>query len=116
MSWKIKKLGYSSNPWRLVDRAGTEVYADEVINHPETGPCVVSMPVCGKTKESVVDRVLAEFLKMRKTLNERTTTLQMIRTWAKCDDASGESREKAMADIVNKCDSVLPNKSSKAIK
>jgi hypothetical protein len=26
--WTIKKLGYSSNPWRLVDEKGLEVYEE----------------------------------------------------------------------------------------
>jgi hypothetical protein len=35
--WTIKKLGYSSNPWRLVDEKGLEVYEEVTMDHPDLG-------------------------------------------------------------------------------
>ena len=107
MTWTIKKLGYSSNPWRLIDEDGQEVYEDVTIDHAELGKSRVSMPVCGNTKQAVVDRVLDGFVKTRAVLGRRTLALKIIQTWASCDSLSPETREKAMNDIVNKCREAL---------
>jgi hypothetical protein len=105
--WTIKKLGYSSNPWRLIDGSGDEVYEDVVIDHAVLGKSRVSMPVCGNTKQAVMDRVLDGFVKLRSVVGARTEALVIIRTWAACDSLSQESREKAMGDIVKKCGDAL---------
>jgi hypothetical protein len=65
MTWKIEKRSYSSNPWRLIDEMGGEVYSDVTFNHPDLGKSRVSMPVCGPTKQSIVDQVLGGFVAMR---------------------------------------------------
>jgi hypothetical protein len=105
--WTIKKLGYSSNPWRLVDEKGLEVYEEVTMDHPDLGKSRVSMPVCGNTKQAVMDRVLDGFVKMRFVVGKRTEALRIIQTWASCDSSSPDTREKAMADIVGKCKSAL---------
>ena len=106
-SWTIKKLGYSSNPWRLLDDNGHEVYEDVTIDHLELGKSRVSMPVCGTTKQEVIDKVLDGFVRARKLLSDRTLALRIIRTWAACDHLSPHTREKAMLDIANKCEEYL---------
>ena len=103
MTWTIKKLDYSSNPWRLLDDVGHEVWEEVTIDHPDLGKSRVPMPVCGNTKQAVVDRVLDGFARMRSVASKRTVALQIIQTWASCDSTSPDSREKAMADIVKKC-------------
>jgi hypothetical protein len=105
--WTIKKLGYSSNPWRLVDENGHEVYEEVTMDHPDLGKSRVSMPVCGNTKQVVMDRVLDGFVKMRSVVGKRTEALRIIQAWASCDSSSPDTREKAMADIVGKCKSAL---------
>jgi hypothetical protein len=105
--WTIKKLDYSSNPWRLLDDTGGEVYEDVTIDHPDLGKSRVSMPVCGSTKQAVFDKVLAGFVKMRSVAGKRTEALRIIQTWASCDSSSPDTREKAMADIMDKCKSAL---------
>lgn len=38
--------------------------------------------------------------------------LRIISTWASCDDTSGQTRQKAMRDIVEKCDETLKGSES----
>lgn len=76
---KIEKRSYSSNPWRLIDDAGDEVYLPQRFNHPHLGHTTISAPVCGKTKAEVVQlslgllaKVAEENVRLRaelKTLN-----------------------------------------------
>lgn len=106
-SWTIKKLGYSSNPWRLLDENGQEVYEEITMDHPDLGKSRVAMPVCGPTKQAVIDRVLGGYVKMRSVVGKRTDALRIIQVWASCDPSSADTREKAMADIVNMCKSAL---------
>jgi hypothetical protein len=103
MTWKIEKRSYSSNPWRLVDENGHEVYEEVTMDHPDLGKSRVSMPVCGNTKQAVMDRVLEGFAKMRSVVGKRTAALRIIQTWASCDSSSPDTREKAMADIQHQC-------------
>jgi hypothetical protein len=63
--WTIKKLGYSSNPWRLLDEHGNEVYQNVRLEHPDLGVSSVSMPVCANTKQELVQHVLDAFVAMR---------------------------------------------------
>ena len=105
--WTIKKLGYSSNPWRLLDENGNEVYENATIDHPELGKSRVSMPVCGATKQEVIDKVIDGFVRARKLLRDRTSALRIIRTWAACDHLSTHTRDEAMLDIANKCEEYL---------
>lgn len=85
MTWTIEKRSYSSNPWRLIDENGNEVYNDVTFDHPDLGKSRVSMPVCGPTKKAVVDQVLGGFVAMRAILRKRTIALRVIQTWAACD-------------------------------
>lgn len=94
---RIEKRNYSSSPWRLVDDDGVEVYEMTTLDHPDCGPSRVSMPVCGATKQEVIDRVL-------RTWHERTLALQIVHTWAKCDAGSRQTRAEAMADIIDRCE------------
>jgi hypothetical protein len=55
MKLSIRRFDYSSNPWRLVDETGEEIYAPEVFDHPTLGRTVVSGPVCAATKSQLVD-------------------------------------------------------------
>jgi hypothetical protein len=96
MTWKIEKRSYSSNPWRLIDETGREVYSDVTFDHPDLGKSRVSMPVCGPTKQSIVDQVLGGFVAMRSILRKRTVALRVIHTWTLCDHIT-------MEDIQNQC-------------
>lgn len=58
MKLEIKRMGYSSNPWRLLYDNGEEVYAPQSLDHPMSGPIVYNGPVCADTKSALVDRVL----------------------------------------------------------
>lgn len=103
MTWTIKKLNYSSAPWRLLDDRGEEVYEEVTMDHPSLGRIRVSQSICGDTKQAVIDQVLGGFVRARDLLSKRTLALQIIQTWASCDATSPDTREKAMADIVGKC-------------
>jgi hypothetical protein len=105
--WKILKMDYSSNPWRLVDENGNEVYVDVAMDHPDMGITRASMPVCGNTKQAVIDSVLDVFVKMRSVIGKRTEALRIIQTWASCDSSSPDTRENTMAEIAIKCQSAL---------
>lgn len=105
--WAIKKMSYSSSPWRLIDETGNEVYEDVTIDHPEIGKSRVSMPVCGATKQEVMQKVIAAFVRIRFSAKKQRLALQIIQTWAACDGSSQDSRSKAMDDIVNKCKEAL---------
>lgn len=107
MAWQIKKLGYSSAPWRLLDDRGEEVMEEVAFDHPTLGLTRIAQPICGDTKQSVIDRVLGGFVVTREVLSKRTTALRIIQTWASCDATSPDTREKAMQDIVDKCRSAL---------
>lgn len=61
-AWKIKKLDYSSGPWRLLNEFDQEVYDDVVMDHPDMGLTVVSMPVCADTKQALIERMLCAFV------------------------------------------------------
>jgi hypothetical protein len=105
--WTIKKLDYSSSPWRLIDENDQEVYEEVTIDHPEVGKSRVSMPFCGATKQEVMQKVIAGFVKIRGSAKKQRLALQIIQTWASCDGTSPETRSKAMDDIVNKCREAL---------
>jgi hypothetical protein len=47
---KIIKSDYSSNPWRLADREGLQVYEVGTIRHPVLGDIRGSNPICGATR------------------------------------------------------------------
>jgi len=100
VTWKIEKRSYSSNPWRLIDENGKEVYNDVTFDHPDLGKCKVDMPVCGPTKQSVVDQVLGGFLAMREMLRRRTIAIKVIQTWAGFDHISKDM-------ITEKCKEAL---------
>ena len=55
---KIEKLGYSRNPWRLIDNNGREVYWQRSIKHPDLGQTWVTEPLMGDTKAECLDRTL----------------------------------------------------------
>jgi hypothetical protein len=59
MKLSIKRLGYSSNPWRVVDEAGNELWQPAAFDHPQLGRTRIDEPLCGNTKQEVVDKVLA---------------------------------------------------------
>lgn len=67
--WTIERMNYSSHPWRLLDEAGQEVYQTERLEL-ENGSTSVQMPVCGQTKQEVIDKVLGGFVKMRSMLQQ----------------------------------------------
>lgn len=49
---KIKKLGYSRSPWRLIDEDGRELdYICQVHGY--------TLPVCAQTKDALVQKALA---------------------------------------------------------
>jgi hypothetical protein len=56
---KIQKLGYSSNPWRLVTDDGREVALPERFEHPDLGSTVIMMPIRGATRRECEQRALA---------------------------------------------------------
>ena len=59
MKLVIEKRSYSSHPWRLVDAdTGNEIVHPERWDHPDTGPTETSEPVCGRTKDEVVQKAL----------------------------------------------------------
>lgn len=43
---RVVKLGYSRDPWRIVDPDGREMWHDRPFDHPLLGRTVISMPVC----------------------------------------------------------------------
>lgn len=43
-------------------------------------------------------------------INEQAMALRVISTWARCDNIRAQSREDAMQDIAEKCESVLVRK------
>lgn len=51
---RVAKLGYSRNPWRIVDSDGQELWRDERFDHPMLGPTVISMPACFPRKRDAV--------------------------------------------------------------
>ena len=54
----IEKKIYSSNPWRLL-LDGQELALPQQIDHPDIGMTVVTMPVCGATRQQCTDAALA---------------------------------------------------------
>jgi hypothetical protein len=59
MKLVIEKRSYSSHPWRLVDAdTGNEIVHPERWDHPDAGPTETSEPVCGRTKDEVVQKAL----------------------------------------------------------
>lgn len=102
MTWKVEKRSYSSNPWRLIDENGSEVYNDVTFDHPDLGKCKIDMPVCGPTKQSVVDQVLGGFAAMKQVLRQRTVALKVIHTWAACDQLIKEHVLRACNDALSK--------------
>ena len=109
-AWKIKKCNYSSGPWRLVNEFDQEVYDDVVMDHPDMGKTVVSMPVCADTKQELIERMLSSFVRIRRIASERSQALRIIQTWASCDNLSGEPRWQAMSCIEEKCKEALQRK------
>ena len=107
--WKIEKRSYSSSPWRLIGDDGEEVYQDTMIDHPDLGAQRISMPVCGKTKEEVIEQVLSGLVKLRSVAKRQQTSLRIIGTWAKCWNANCEPAEKAMRHIADECQRALTN-------
>ena len=101
MTWKIEKRSYSSNPWRLIDENGNEVYNDVTFDHPDLGKCNIDMPVCGPTKQSVVDQVLGGFAAMKVVLRRRTIALKVIQTWSGCDHITREMIEQQCKDALS---------------
>jgi hypothetical protein len=75
-TWKTERRDYSSNPWRLIDGDGHEVYESVVIDHPDLGPSRISKPVCGRTKQEIVDKVLAYLVKTREALTQAHAKLK----------------------------------------
>ena len=63
---RIEKRSYSSNPWRLIDDAGEEVYMPQRLDHPDLGPTTISGPVCGKSKADVIQLSLDLLAKVAK--------------------------------------------------
>ena len=47
----IKKLGYSSKPWRLLTSDGYEVRTPIEFDHPDIGKTMIMKPVCGDTRK-----------------------------------------------------------------
>ncbi len=72
MPFEIKKLGYSHNPWRLVDaESGNQIVSPETWDHPVNGTITTSEPVCGKTKDEVVRKALGLLEYAAKRLREK---------------------------------------------
>lgn len=61
---QIEKRDYSSNPWRLVDDRGEEIYIPQEIDHPTMGRQTINMPFCAETKSQLVYKVLELLEKM----------------------------------------------------
>lgn len=61
---QIEKRDYSSNPWRLVDDRGEEIYIPQEIDHPTMGRQTINMPFCAETKSQLVHKVLELLEKM----------------------------------------------------
>ena len=83
MSWRIKKLGYSAGPWRIVDDNGTELALDTRIYklrsgeepHPLWGHDTKAQAIeaLGRYAERSFSRCLeleAELAKLRAQLSE----------------------------------------------
>lgn len=51
---RVVKLGYSVDPWRIVDADGQELWRDELFDHPMLGRTVISMPICFPRKREAV--------------------------------------------------------------
>ena len=58
MSYTIKKLDYSSRPWRLLSD-GREVWVKSSFDHPDMGMIEVDEPFAADSKAELVDKVLA---------------------------------------------------------
>jgi hypothetical protein len=71
---ELKKLGYSSNPWRIIID-GDELHAPEEVPHPTMGKVLVSMPVCGNTKQQVIDKMLALLVKQNDRIKQMKAEL-----------------------------------------
>ena len=82
MSVEIKKLNYSSNPWRLLWN-GEEVHHPVKLDHPDLGETMVPMPVCGKTKAEVMqaalDILVLQRNAMKKLLDENKRLNEQVR-------------------------------------
>jgi hypothetical protein len=69
MKLEIKRLGYSSNPWRLLYDNGEEVYTVQTFDHPMMGgPISCHGPVCADTKSALVDKVLEMLVTQSSTI------------------------------------------------
>jgi hypothetical protein len=77
---EIKKLGYSSSPWRVVID-GEELYSPELVPHPTMGKVLVNMPVCGNTKQSVVDKMLNLLVIQNERIREMRKALENKQIW-----------------------------------
>lgn len=53
-SLHVAKLGYSANPWRIIDPDGQELWHDQPFDHPTLGRTVIGMPVCFPRKRDAV--------------------------------------------------------------
>jgi hypothetical protein len=65
MRLAIQKLGYSRNPWRLVDLDGEADYSGPQqvcvtvrFDHPVTGPGVIDEAISGETKAQCIEAAL----------------------------------------------------------
>ena len=74
MNLIIEKRSYSRSPWRLVDAdTGNEIVHPERFEHPTLGMTEISEPVCGRTKDEVVQRVLGLLAYASERLRNRAT-------------------------------------------
>jgi len=69
MTWQIKKLSYSRNPWRLVNQSGDEAATIETIDHPDLGRTQISASVSGQTKEELIGKVM-KIIEVQRTMIE----------------------------------------------
>ena len=73
---QIKKLGYSSGPWRLLDDAGNDIYYQKVIDHSMMGKTVIDSPFCADTKADLIAMVLT-------TMSRLMTEVERLRAVAR---------------------------------
>lgn len=80
---RIEKRSYSSNPWRLVDDSGEEIYLPMRFDHPTLGTTTINGPVCGKTKAEVVQLSLKLLEKIAKENAKLRAQLKAVTPIAK---------------------------------